>query len=103
MRGEALLSSRLTVERLMTAIPFRAARRVQTETSAHALLPLAALLVHFFYLRQCICQTLAAKLTHLQVKQSRNDRHQGNDEDVNQCRELLIDTLADFDSPAPGR
>lgn len=50
-------------------------RRVQTQASAHALLPIAAFALAFFDLSERGGQGFTTQLPHLDVQQRRNDRH----------------------------
>ena len=62
---------------------------VQAEAGAHALLPGALFSLAFFNLRPDTGQRLASELAHLDVKQCRNDRDQGDYEDVCKLKNLL--------------
>jgi len=62
---------------------------MQAEAGAHALLPGALLSFAFFDLRPDVRQRLASELTHLHVKQRRDDRDQWNNKDVYKIKNLL--------------
>ena len=63
------------------------------QARAHALLPLGAVGLNFLDFLERGAECFASELSHLQVQERGDDRHQRDHRDVYQARYLLIDLL----------